>query len=70
MYTVNIAKTRGKMAEKGFSCTSLAKEIGITRNTLSNYLSDPNKIPYSVLSKMAEVLCDNLQEAREIFFTT
>lgn len=44
MFKININKVKGKMAEKGFNNTSLAKEISISRNTLSSYLNNPEKL--------------------------
>lgn len=69
MFCVNVAKVRGKMTEKGFSIVSLSKALGINRNTLSSYLENPGKIPYAILNSMAELLCDNVEEAISIFFT-
>lgn len=68
MVHVDIPKVKGKMAERGYSITSFAKELGISRNTLSNYLEDPKKIPYSIISAMAKLLCDTTEEASSIFF--
>lgn len=69
MYVVNVEKLRGKMAEKGFNNTSFSKALGIGRDTLRAYLKDYTKIPYDILSKMAEILeCDE-SEATLIFFT-
>ena len=68
MVHVDVPKVKGKMAERGYSITSLAKELGISRNTLSNYLEDPQKIPYFIISSMANLLCDTSEEASSIFF--
>ena len=68
MVHVDVPKVRGKMAERDYSITSLAKELGITRGTLSNYLEDPQKIPYFIIRAMAEILCDTPEEASSIFF--
>lgn len=68
MAFVDVPKVRGKMAEKGYTITSLADILGINRNTLSLYLENPDKIPYGVIAKMADVLCDTPQNAAEIFF--
>lgn len=69
MYTININKVKGKMAEKGFNNTSLAKKISVSRGTLIRYFRNPDKIPYFILSRLANCLCDNDNEAAEIFFT-
>lgn len=65
---VNVSKVRGKMAEHGYTITSFAKKLGISRNTLSIYLREPEKIPYNVVSAMANILCDSAEEAGSIFF--
>lgn len=70
MVHVDVPRVKGKMAERGFSVTSLANALGVSRNTLSKYLDCPNKIPYSVISNMATLLCDTPEEASCIFFAT
>ena len=65
---VNIPKVRGKMAERGYTITSLSNHLGINRNTLTAYLENPNRMPYSVISDMASTLCDTQEEATSIFF--
>lgn len=69
MCSVNIRKLVGKIAEKGYTKTSFAREIGVSRETLRSYLKDYNKIPYDVLSKMVSVLECTDSEAMSIFFT-
>ena len=66
-YTVEVNKLRGKMAEKGYKLDGFAKELGITRNTLSVYMKQPGRIPMRTVSRMAELLCDSSDEARAIF---
>jgi predicted transcriptional regulator len=68
MVHVDVPKVRGKMAEKGYTITSLSKELEIARPTLSNYLDEPQKMPYLIIDAMARILCDSADEAREIFF--
>ena len=68
MYTINIAKVKGKMGEKGYTKTGLSELVGVNRNTLASYLSNPNNMPYEIMVKLAELLCDDEGEAREIFF--
>lgn len=70
MAFVDVPKVRGKMAEKGYTITSLSDCLGINRNTLSLYLENPDKMPYGVVSKMAEILCDTPKDAAGIFFAT
>ena len=69
MYVVNIDKLRGKMAEKGYNNTTFSRALGIGRDTLRAYLKDYTKIPYEIISKMAEVLECTESEATLIFFT-
>lgn len=68
MVHVDVPKVRGKMAERGFTITSMAKELGISRNTLYSYMDDPSKIPYEIISHMACLLCETTEEAVSIFF--
>lgn len=68
-YVIDVPKVRGKMAERGYGIESFAKELKIDRNTLSSYLKNPMKIPYSVVSDMAVTLCDSEEEAVRIFFS-
>ncbi len=65
---VDIPKVKGKMAERGYTITSMANHLGINRNTLSSYLERPSKMPYNVISDMADALCDTADEAAAIFF--
>lgn len=68
MFYVDIPKVKGKMGERGYTNTALAKTLGISRNTLSSYFSDPSKIPYETLEKLADALFDDAREARSILF--
>lgn len=68
MFHVDVPKVKGKMAEKDYTITSLATELGINRNTLASYLDTPEKMPYEIVCKMAELLCDTKEEAITIFF--
>lgn len=68
MANINIPKVRGKMGEKRMSLTSLANQLGVTRSTLTHYMEEPGKMPYGVVAKMANILCDNTEEATAIFF--
>lgn len=67
MVHVDVPKVKGKMAERGYTITSMAKSLKISRSTLSAYMELPEKIPYSVISRMAEILCDSTDEASSIF---
>ncbi len=68
MVCVNIPKVRGKMGEKGLTISALSNKLGIDRNTLSHYLNEPGKMPYSIVANMAAILCDTSEEASNIFF--
>lgn len=68
MYEINIPKVRGKMAEKGYTNTKLSEAVGVSRNTLASYFSNPNNMPYEVVVRLAEILCDDDDEAAGIFF--
>lgn len=68
MVSIDIPKVRGKMAERGYTITSLSEILGINRNTLSTYLEKPEKMAYSVVSDMAVILCETTDEAASIFF--
>lgn len=70
MFNVDVPKVRGKMAEKGYTITSMAENLGVNRNTLTSYLENPGKMPYEVVSKMAALLCDTEAESTTIFFAT
>lgn len=69
MSKINVCKLRGKMAEKGYTITSMAKALHISRSTMSGYLKKPDKIPYGIILEMADMLCENTDEAKEIFFS-
>lgn len=68
MVFVDVPKLRGKMAERGYNITSISEDIGVNRNTMSSYLENPEKMPYSVVAKLADILCDTWSEAAGIFF--
>ena len=68
MVFVDVPKLRGKMAERGYNITSISEDIGVNRNTMSSYLEIPENMPYSVVAKLADILCDTRSEAAGIFF--
>lgn len=70
MACVDVPRVKGKMAERGFTITSLSEKLGVDRNTLSAYLKNPKKMPYEVVSNMAGLLCDTTEEASSIFFAS
>lgn len=68
MYVVDVKKIKGKMAELGFTQCSFAAALGISRETLRNYLNDYNKLTFEIMLKMIDVLKLTPKEARTIFF--
>lgn len=68
MVFVDVPKLRGKMAERGYNITSMSESLGVSRNTMSAYLENPEKMPYRVVAKLADILCDTQDEAAGIFF--
>lgn len=70
MYYVDVARVRGKMAENGYTITSLSKDLGVSRSTLSAYLNNTKRMPYDIVSNMAELLCADCDEAVNIFFAS
>lgn len=68
MFCVDVPRVRGKMAEKGYTLTSLSKAIKVSRNTLRTYFDEPGKMPYKVVAALASLLCDTPEEAGYIFF--
>lgn len=70
MYSVDVPRVKGKMAEHGYNITTFANKVGVSRNTMSSYLSNPKTIPYDKLSLMAATLCDGSDEAASIFFAS
>ena len=69
MSRINVCKLKGKMAEKGYTITSMSEALNISRSTMSSYLKKPDKIPYGIILDMADMLCENVDEAKEIFFS-
>lgn len=65
---IDTNKVKGKIAECGYTVTSFAERLGISRNTLASYLKRPDIVPYNVVSNMASILCDDEDEAVRIFF--
>lgn len=68
MFHVDVPRVRGKIAEKGMTVTSVAERANISRNTLANYLENPEKMPYSMIILLANMLCSDEAEAEAIFF--
>lgn len=69
MYKVNITELSKEMVGKGYNQTSLAKAIGIGRDTLRKYFKNCGKMPYYIILKIVEVLELSRDKAVENFFT-
>ncbi len=68
MFEVNIPKLKGKISERGYNNSTFSQACNIDRNTLTAYMKRPDKIPYHILNLMADVLCETVEEAMNIFF--
>lgn len=68
MFYLDIQKLKGKMAEKGYTITSLSEKLGISRNTLANYMRNPGKFPYETLEAISILLFDSPEEVTSILF--
>lgn len=65
---VNTRKVIGRMAELGYSKSQFAEALGISRGTLSHYLKEPERMPYSIISQMVDLLCnESIADARWMF---
>lgn len=65
--TVNANKLRGKIAEKGYTISSLASDMNVTRDTMSRYIKDPRAMQLGQIIRLASLLCDSDEEAKSIF---
>lgn len=67
---VNVAKLRGKMAEKGYTIHRLADEIGVNKSTLYRKLaSNGDTFTIGEAKNISQKLTLTSVEAQEIFFT-
>lgn len=67
MFQASASKIRGKMAENGYTITSLAQKMHISRATMSKYLSFPGKMPVEKFMEMANILFNEIGELTDIF---
>lgn len=67
MFQASASKIRGKMAENGYTITSLAQKMHISRSTMSKYLSFPGKMPVEKFMEMANILFNEIGELTDIF---
>ena len=70
MFHVDVDKLLGKITERRFTLSSLSDQIGVSRNTLSSYIKNPEKIPYDTINKIVAVLNLNQEESVAIFFAS
>jgi len=70
MYKINVDKWKGQIAEKGFTKTSFARQLGVSLNTLNSYFANPNNVPYRVIVKSAALLRMNKGEFDAVFFAS
>jgi predicted transcriptional regulator len=64
---INVNKINGKCAELGITRAELAQTLHVTQPTLKKYLDNPSTMPYRVIVEIADLLCDTVDEARDIF---
>lgn len=65
---INGNKLAGKIAEKGYNNSTLAKEIGFDRNTISSIISGKYNPSYPVMNALYYTLELTPEEATSIFF--
>ena len=58
---------KGKMAEKGYTQEKLAKEVGISTNSMSRKLLGERQFRLGEVIKICDVL--DIEDPREIFFS-
>lgn len=66
----DVAKLRGKIAEKGLNQTTLAKEAEIDRSTLNRKMKTGEAFTIGEANKIAIILKLTKDEAMEIFFAS
>lgn len=68
MYSIDTQALKAKIVYRGFNQGKFASLIGISQNTLSQYLKTPEKMQYNIIVKMIEVLGLTRYEIEAIFF--
>ena len=66
---VNINKLKGKIIEKGYNVTTLAKEMGMDKGTFYRKLNNDGDFSIKEADKIIDILCLDLDEIRAIFFS-
>lgn len=64
----DVAKLKGKIAEKGLNQKTVAKKTGIDRSTLNRKLKNGENFTIGEANRIAVVLGLNKEEAMQIFF--
>lgn len=64
----NTAKLRGRIAEKGFTMTSLADAMGLSRPTLRKKIYNLVDFTASEIMKICDILDIEISEVVEYFF--
>lgn len=68
MYEIDIQLLKSKMAYHNYNISSLADEIGVSRDTISNLLKGENKPSYPVINAIYFTLKLTPEEGAAIFF--
>ena len=68
MFEIDVTALWGKMGEQRCTVAKLAREAGVSRNTMAHYMAHPEKTPYPIMQAAAKTLNMSVAEAREIFF--
>lgn len=65
---INARILKSKMGYHGYNIESLANEMGVSRDTVSNLINGYNYPSYPLMNSLFYVLKLNPEEAKEIFF--
>jgi len=68
MEPINENKLKSKIVSKGFNYSSLAKEIGVDRDTISHVVNNKHTPSYKLINKLYYTLNMSPDEGIEIFF--
>jgi len=69
MYSIDTQALKAKIVYRGFNQGKFANLLGISQNTLSQYLKTPEKMQYNIILKMIELLDLSREEIEAIFFS-
>ena len=68
-FCIDIDELIGIMAKKGFTKSSVALKLGISRNTMAKYFKNPASLPYYIIINLVSILEIPPDQAKEIFFS-